>query len=151
MIITGEPGAICIATVSSVESWSIGTSTLSIQAFPSAVMERRTGSPPPFRAETCLASGSWTGFPRCSIGVMTMKMMRSTSTTSTSGVTLMSLFTDLLPRSIDIASGSWGASWGRCGGRYFAPLPRPSFMKKSTSSVAESVMSTCMSSTRFVR
>src|SRR5262245_58943687 len=37
--------------------------------------------------------GSWTAGPFCSMGVTTMKMIRSTRTTSTSGVTLISDFT----------------------------------------------------------
>ena len=60
------------------------------------------GSPPLPSVETCLASGSVTGLPRWSMGVITMKMISSTSTTSTSGVTLMSLRTDLEPTSMDI-------------------------------------------------
>ncbi len=104
------------------------------------------GSPPLFSArELSLAWGSTTGFPRWSIGVMTMKMMSSTSTTSTSGVTLMSLLTPLAADFHRHRVLSWRAGPPA----YFSV--RPSFMKKSTSSVAESVMSTCMSSTRLVR
>src|SRR2546426_5438497 len=50
----------------------------------------------PWPATACLALGSSTLLPRWSIGVTTMKMMSSTSTTSTSGVMLMSERTPLL-------------------------------------------------------
>src|SRR3954464_13626651 len=54
----------------------------------------------------CLAFGSSTLLPRWSIGVTTMKMMSSTSTTSTSGVMLMSERTPpLVPTSMLMASG----------------------------------------------
>src|SRR3954466_12295756 len=51
-----------------------------------------------------LALGSLTATPCCSIGVMSIMMMSSTSMTSTSGVTLISDLTPplVLPRSIDI-------------------------------------------------
>ena len=39
---------------------------------------------------TVLVCGTSTSIPDCSTGAVTMKMMSSTSTTSTSGVTLMS-------------------------------------------------------------
>ena len=100
------------------------------------------GSPPLFSSLTSLASGRVTALPRWSMGVITMKMMRSTSTTSTSGVTLMSLLTPLLPTSIDMTEFP---------GRAWAGLARPSLMKKSTSSVVESLTSTWISSTRLVK
>src|SRR5512140_2894404 len=46
--------------------------------------------------------GSMTGLPFCSIGVTTMKMMRRTRHTSTSGVTLMSLFMSCRPPKLSI-------------------------------------------------
>src|SRR6202012_4993734 len=52
------------------------------------------------------ALGSVTGTPTCSIGAATMKMMRSTSMTSTIGVTLISASIEPpppLPLPVDIA------------------------------------------------
>src|SRR4051794_21486274 len=51
-----------------------------------------TGPVPACSSAAFLASGRRTSLPRWSSGVTTMKMMSSTSTTSTRGVTLMSLF-----------------------------------------------------------
>src|SRR5262245_22864422 len=48
--------------------------------------------------------GSGTGFPRCNIGVITMKMIKRTNMTSTSGVTLMSEFRPFSPSFIPTAS-----------------------------------------------
>jgi hypothetical protein len=94
-----------------------------MKVLPSAVTDRRIGSPPFLSSESILARGSTTAFPRCRRGVMTMKMMSSTSTTSTSGVTLMSLFTPLPEKSIDMGASS----------DYLAMAagsdPWPSFMK----------------------
>src|SRR5688572_5451812 len=51
----------------------------------------------------CTVTGSSTACPRCSMGVMTMKMIRSTRTTSTRGVTLMSPFGPLAPPVLRLA------------------------------------------------
>src|SRR5581483_11872748 len=56
----------------------------------------------------CSVSGSSIFTPRWSIGVMTMKMMRSTSTTSTSGVMLISAFA--VPVAI-LSSRRWWILW----------------------------------------
>src|SRR5512141_1932964 len=98
---TGEPGIATISAVSASARSFRRTSFLSMKVRPSEVMESRMGSPPCFSSDTSFARGSCTGLPRWSSGVITMKMMSSTRTTSTSGVTLMSLLTPLLPMSID--------------------------------------------------
>src|SRR5258708_6851946 len=60
--------------------------------------------------------GSSTATPRAIMGVMTMKMMRSTSTTSTSGVTLISARTAPLAWRFETRRRGRGGSPG-CGGR----------------------------------
>src|SRR5438477_12297735 len=66
----------------------------------------KAGSGPCCPTAACLALGSSTALPRWSMGVTTMKMMSSTSTTSTSGVMLMSERTPpLLSTSIPIGLG----------------------------------------------
>src|SRR3954454_14354603 len=65
---------------------------------------KRGSGPGALFATACRALGRSTLFPRWSMGVITMKMMRRTSTTSTSGVTLMSDRTPpLVPTSIAMA------------------------------------------------
>src|SRR5262249_40314524 len=66
------------------------------KVFLSRVTETMIGSfLPGCSFSICCAFGNRTSFPRCSIGVTTMKMISNTSTTSTSGVTLISF---LMPR-----------------------------------------------------
>src|SRR5438067_12127842 len=79
-----------------------GVLSCSTKTSPVLVTLMNAGSAPcPVTA--CFALGSSTLFPRWSMGVITMKMIRSTSTTSTSGVMLMSERTPLLVASNPMA------------------------------------------------
>ncbi len=88
------------------------------------VTETNFGSCPDGPCAAWTALGSSTLLPRWSMGVITMKIIKSTSTTSTSGVMLMSDLTAarLLPTSMLIAvSYALGAGGGTAAG--LAPAP----------------------------
>src|SRR5512143_865186 len=69
---------------------STGCFPTKMRLFASTVMTRRSSS---LRIAFALACGRFTSTPWVSMGAVTMKMMRRTSITSTSGVTLISAMT----------------------------------------------------------
>src|SRR5712692_1964996 len=108
LIMTRLPSATAPFIASMSCSGEAGCLSLSMYVFPSAVTLTKSGSGPCALFWTAFrALGSSTLFPRWSMGVTTMKMIRSTSTTSTSGVMLMSERTpDFAPMSIAMGRSS---------------------------------------------
>src|SRR5512139_2173599 len=84
---------------------SMGCFPTNMRLLASTVMTRRSSS---LRIAFALACGRFTSTPWVSMGAVTMKMMRSTSITSTSGVTLISAMILRSPARPDpvIATGS---------------------------------------------
>src|SRR5690242_9935260 len=115
MRLPASPAPFIAATTSSLAA---GCLSCSMKTLPSLVTLTKSGSGAfsVLFTAACLALGNSTLLPRWSMGVTTMKMMRSTSTTSTSGVMLMSERTPpLVPTSMLMASGlrSRGGRAGR--------------------------------------
>jgi len=91
------------------------------------------------------AFGSFTSTPELSIGVTTMKMMSSTSTTSTNGVTLMSpMSPPFLPPTFIAMVGPRYAPF-RCSAGHSC------FSHQSTNSCIDIVMSLVIWSIRYVK
>src|SRR6266478_4634081 len=103
LIITRLPASAAPLMAAMTSSCFAGVLSCSMYTLPSLVTLMNAGSAP-WPVTACFALGSSTLFPRWSMGVTTMKMMRSTRTTSTSGVMLMSERTPLFaPTSIPMA------------------------------------------------
>src|SRR5207247_2566044 len=90
LIITARPGFLSCSALRYFGRSRSGIQSCPTKTVPSCLMEMVRSVSFPGLFSECGPVGRRTSTPDCSIGVTTMKMMRSTRQTSTSGVTLMS-------------------------------------------------------------